>query len=278
MNTACSHSSGSGNTPAIDRENDHNHDNCTHTHSHSHSHDNKEQEQGKSGIPVRQILTKEDLDKFLESDTYHSFINFILRLNEAVKNKPNNHPSLATSTSENILKIVNILDTLESWVQEFPPKTDVKSRFGNPAFQEWFDKVEASLQELHAPLVQDRDDVTPETVLEVGTYLLHSFGNRKRIDYGTGHEANFIAWLYCLDKLGFFVPEQDDAALILMAFLHYMKLMRSLQKTYWLEPAGSHGVWGLDDYHFLPFLFGSAQLHGKRGLFSLFTFIPRASN
>lgn len=52
----------------------------------------------------------------------------------------------------------------------------------------------------------------------------------------------------------------DAAAIMLRIFPRYLALTRRLQHMYRLEPAGSHGVWGLDDFSFLPFVWGSAQL------------------
>jgi len=150
-----------------------------------------------------------------------------------------------------------VITTLRRWVKEIPPVENGNSRYGNPAFQQFYDRVVTEVNVL-------LDFVQPkEAIIEVGAYFCQSFGERTRVDYGTGHEANFMAFLLCLEKLGL-LTEKDNAAVVLNVFYNYIDLMRDLQFNYWLEPAGSQGVWGLDDYHFLPFMFGSAQLHDHK--------------
>ncbi|XP_037462131.1 serine/threonine-protein phosphatase 2A activator-like [Triticum dicoccoides] len=153
-----------------------------------------------------------------------------------------------------------ILSALSAFVASTPPFPH-SSRYGNPAFRLWHEKLGDSVNELIAPITATAaspSDLAGAEV-ELAPYLLDSFGNGTRIDYGTGHETNFAAFLYCLARLGL-ITEPDYPAVVLRVFASYLDLMRTLQDTYLLEPAGSHGVWGLDDYHFLPFVFGAAQL------------------
>jgi serine/threonine-protein phosphatase 2A activator len=100
-------------------------------------------------------------------------------------------------------------------------------------------------------------------VPHVRPYLLAAFGSFVRMDYGTGHETSFAVFLLCLTLIRFLGFNSEEARdIVLMVFLRYLRLCWRLQDVYRLEPAGSHGVWGLDDSHFLGYIFGSAQLRG----------------
>lgn len=59
--------------------------------------------------------------------------------------------------------------------------------------------------------------------VELLPYLLDSFGNPTRIDYGTGHETTFVAFLYCLAALGL-VKESDRQALVCVVFNRWVML------------------------------------------------------
>lgn len=150
--------------------------------------------------------------------------------------------------------IVGVIEKLIAFVDEIPPAPQA-ARYGNVAYRTWHDRMSSDAESCMLLLLPpDLRDAAVELV----PYFTDSFGNSSRIDYGTGHETNFASWLYCLARLQI-VKEEDYQALVSRAFVKYMELMRKLQLTYSLEPAGSHGVWGLDDYHFLPFTFGSSQ-------------------
>ena len=158
--------------------------------------------------------------------------------------------------------ILAVLDRVQQLVDETPRDTDSAStsRFGNPAFRVLYEKIVSTTDALLRTLPGLEADQRARARQELAVYFYESWGNAKRIDYGSGMELNFVCWLLLLVKLGVLQLPRDAPAMVLRVFWRYIEIMRVIQATYWLEPAGSHGVWGLDDYHFLPFLWGAAQL------------------
>ncbi|KAI4600254.1 Serine/threonine-protein phosphatase 2A activator 2 [Pestalotiopsis sp. 9143b] len=205
-------------------------------------------------VPSRRILSVKDHELFLESPAYKLILAFIFELSNAVKDTPISSVK-DEDLSDSVKAILSILDNAEVLVEATPPDDSGGSRFGNKLFRAFLDKTKSASTLWHQRLGIS----SPEAIAEVETYLLQSFGNRTRIDYGSGHELNFVIWLLCLYQLQIIKPS-DFKPLVLRVFVRYLVLMRAIQSTYYLEPAGSHGVWGLDDYQFLPFLFGASQL------------------
>ncbi|CAM9124795.1 unnamed protein product, partial [Discosporangium mesarthrocarpum] len=214
--------------------------------------------------PTRGIMGSDDLEKFKKSQTYGEVMAFVRLCNDAVRGKRateviSGHLGGAGGDREGPIEyIVDILDTMSSWVDEYPP-LEQPMRFGNKSFRQWHKRLE---QEAKGMMFKLLPADLQEANVELIPYLLTSFGHPVRIDYGTGHETNFVVWMCdagCLYKLGI-LTKDDLASAVLRVFHSYLKVMRRLQTVYVLEPAGSHGVWGLDDFHCLPFLWGSSQL------------------
>jgi len=78
-------------------------------------------------------------------------------------------------------------------------------RFGNKAFKTWLDQVSAESDSQLSKI--SKIPGFERCIPEIKVYLLESFGSYDRLDYGTGHELNFVVFLFCLFKMGVLVKE-----------------------------------------------------------------------
>lgn len=89
-----------------------------------------------------------------------------------------------------------------------PPVDNKLSRFGNPSFKTFFDKVAEvsckaclrmliwlTLHQSSTKLHRSIPGLPEAAIPEVETYFRHAWGNRERVDYGSGMELNFLSWL-----------------------------------------------------------------------------------
>ncbi|RNF26201.1 protein phosphatase 2A regulatory subunit B [Trypanosoma conorhini] len=243
------------------------------------------------------------MDVFRHSASFAKIIAYLQGCSESVEGTPRSgrlaqkpaefHPTVRFFLETFFPHLHKIVDEV--------PLQDLKlQRFGNKAFRVFHSRLEADvdalMQQLVATLPATKVERSAEAqhslAVELAEYVKDSFGNSTRIDYGTGHELHFfVVMMICLQECGdaggtlraepdiilslsfpppapVLVDDRDRVrrlrqGMVFDVFGAYLAFMRRLQKHYHLEPAGSHGVWGLDDYHHIPFIFGAAQLIDK---------------
>jgi serine/threonine-protein phosphatase 2A activator len=182
--------------------------------------------------PTKKIHDSQDVSAFLTSKAYTDIMTWLLQLNRSMfplKLGDGTSQSWAINSdaiqfSAPIRQLQRLLLSLEDIIQEVPPDTGPR-RFGNISFRRWCEVVESRTPDLlkeclPAELLQkvspDGHGVTAGE--ELKAYLVGSWGSGQRLDYGTGHELSFLAFLGGLWKLNAFPkaePGVEERAIVI---------------------------------------------------------------
>lgn len=181
------------------------------------------------------IINDESIIRFTKSSIYNDIIEFITNLNKSVvgvEMKPLEDFKLCNENdminndnflflSKNVYNIFQLIKNMNKCIDSCPP-INQSSRFGNRGFQHFCDAYykEVDVYLPHALSESNIPNISEHTY-QISYYLKNSIGNKKRIDYGTGHELNFLLFLFCLNKINFFIPS-DYKHLVLVLYRQYV--------------------------------------------------------
>lgn len=169
-------------------------------------------------FPAKKINEGSDVNFFLSSKAYKDIVTWILMLNASMFPRKSDDGSTkswpigmpAKDLSPMVASLKAMIVDIDAMIDQCPPDTGPR-RFGNIAFRDWYTMLESKADDLleeYLPekLCKTSSDISP--AFEIKAYLLGSWGSAQRLDYGTGHELSFLAFLACLWKLDVF--EQRD--------------------------------------------------------------------
>ncbi len=185
--------------------------------------------------PAKQINDGPDVSRFLTSKAYRDIGLFILQLNHALCPRHKTKDATTRGPFETfpldaklthpavVLKLQQLLEKAAAIIDEAPPDAGPR-RFGNISFRKWYalleERVDGLLEEfLPAEVLAFSNSTQPVAegeeqragaIDELKKYFLGGFGSAQRLDYGTGHELSFLAFLGCLWKLGAFKDGQGE--------------------------------------------------------------------
>ena len=154
------------------------------------------------GAPRKRIITAAQLAAFAESPTHATLVAFVRSLNDACRGRK---LTAERAKSTAVTALLTVLDRVAALVEATPAVDNGGSRFGNPAFRTFYDALAESAPAWHRELLSLPEAAVPELC----GYFVEAWGNRQRIDYGSGmgeravvrraltdSELNFVCWLY----------------------------------------------------------------------------------
>ncbi|XP_016972084.1 serine/threonine-protein phosphatase 2A activator [Drosophila rhopaloa] len=207
--------------------------------------------------PVKQVRSLEDLDRWVRSQAYHDAVAYISNTSRAIQG---HRLSRDFPVSEQMRRLCEIFDGLEHLLVEHTPRAEesstevptgqVKSQFYRIWMRDMFQHVFSKLNEAIR--------ANCKHINELGQYLRRSFGNVTSLDFGPANELMFLFFLCGLFRAGILLAK-DTVAAALLLFDRYIHLVRRLVATYAL-PIAKDPMCSIDDYYFLPYLWGAAQL------------------
>lgn len=212
-------------------------------------------------IPIKRIYDSQGTQDFQSSAAIYRLKYFLAKYVNMVSDMKIPDDSYISDIPL-VNEMVKLLTTLSKIIDLTPPLAGPR-RYGNMACRDWHMKVDKELPSLLRCLLSkqvETDDTFLRCIPELEYYLGNSFGSSTRLDYGTGHELSFMAVVAGIDMLGM-LNSSFSGKDILFIFNAYYELIKKLILTYTLEPAGSHGVWGLDDHFHLVYILGSSQFN-----------------
>lgn len=187
---------------------------------------------------VKEINNGDHVSEFLTTRAYRDIMTFILQLNRAMfPSKVSAEDDSETQGvqawplgcdavdfSEPVRRVQLLLEKVESIIDEVPPDTGPR-RFGNIAFRRWHEELERRTDVLLGECissdlldVKGKDPESLSAKAELTAYLLGGFGSNQRLDYGTGHELSFLAFLAGIWKLDGFAgadPGVEERGIVL---------------------------------------------------------------
>ena len=167
----------------------------------------------------KEIRQESDIVSWEQSIAYRVLIDFLSRCNDNMRGISNADPEGSEShpiNTQAVQSIVKLLHDCMLHVQLVPLISLENSRFGNPAFRCWMNQIKQKMihewKESIGNLISSHElpeYACPGLIDELSEYFENSLGSAIRLDYGTGHELSFLAFLCCCEKMQFWKVSQS---------------------------------------------------------------------